>query len=94
MPSRAISPAFKAFRENLPPAQRAVLLVLLTRRGVDVPVIALYRRLSDEKAEPRYMQQRVGAILSKLNKGLADFGLMVKPGIGRRTYRLYRTDAG
>lgn len=81
--------AFTKMRKALPPAQGALLHVLVYRRGRDVPIRNLYAKLENDNPAHRYQQQRVGAILSKLNVKLAPYGLVVKPGKKRRTYRLY-----
>lgn len=87
MPSR--HEAFTKMRKALPPAQGAILHVLLYRGGRDVPIRNLYARLENDNPPHRYQQQRVGAILSKLNAKLAPHGYVVRPGEKRRTYRLY-----
>lgn len=80
--------AFTKMRKALPPAQGALLHVLVYRRGRDVPIRNLYAKLENDNPPHRYQQQRVGAILSKLNDKLAPHNLVVRPGAKRRTYRL------
>ncbi len=87
MPSRGED--FAKMRKTLPPAQGALLHVLVYRRGRDVPIRSLYAKLENDNPAHRYQQQRVGAILSKLNAKLAPHKLVVRPGEKRRTYRLY-----
>ena len=89
MPSRDRDEAFTKMRKKLPPAQGALLHVLVYRRGRDVPIRNLYAKLENDNPPHRYQQQRVGAILSKLNDKLAPHNLVVRPGEKRRTYRLY-----
>ena len=87
MPSK--DEAFTKMRKALPPAQAALLHVLVYRGGRDVPIRNLYARIHIDNPPHRQQQQRVGAILSKLNAKLAPHKLVVRPGEKRRTYRLY-----
>lgn len=87
MPSR--DEAFTKMRKALPPAQAALLHVLVYRGGRDVPIRNLYARIYIDNPPHRQQQQRVGAILSRLNVKLKPHGFVVRPGEKRRTYRLY-----
>lgn len=87
MPSR--DEAFTKMRKKLPPTQAALLHVLIIRRGRDVPIRKLYARLENDNPPPRYQQQRVGSVLTRLNRNLKPHNMVCKPGEQRRTYRLY-----
>lgn len=83
--------AFGAFKKNLPPAPKALLHLLVAGLGKrpDVPIAKLHAALYIDEVTPRQQQQRIGAILSKLNERMAVHGRVVKPGEKRGTYRLY-----
>ena len=76
----------KTIGKKLPPTQRAMLHLLAAER--DVPIPRLYAKLYLEPRELRAQQQRVGSVICKLNKRLAEHGYRVQPGDKRGTYRL------
>lgn len=79
----------KAIGKTLPPTQRALLYLLQRER--DVPIPRLYGKLYLEPRELRAQQQRVGSVICKLNKRLAEHGYRIRPGDKRGTYRLRPT---
>lgn len=72
-----------------PPRQKA-LWGMLRNRNRDVPINRLYKRLGlPETNDMRLKQQRLGAIITRINKNIEVTGRTIKPGIARHTYRNY-----
>lgn len=68
------------------PAQQHKLYAALLDQG-DVAIDLLYRTLFDREP-PKDAQQRLGPYIVKLNRRLAEHGLIVRPGRIKRTYSL------
>lgn len=74
---------------ELPP--RMLELYRLLRLDRDTPISALHERYLGRRppANSRQAQRKVTAYIGRLNNHLAPHGLRVRPGVQRRTYRLY-----
>lgn len=74
---------------ELPP--RMLELYRLLRLDRDTSITALHERFLGRRppANSRQAQRKVTAYIRRLNLHLADHGLRVRPGVQRRTYRLY-----
>jgi hypothetical protein len=76
----------KEVMKRVSPSQKALLHLLHKER--DVLISRLYAKLANDKTAHRYMQQRVGVMIWRLNHHLVPLGYVIKPGEKRRTYRL------
>lgn len=78
---------------KIPPALQA-LYKALPKDGKDISILALYRVLfpkdETEDAKLRDVQQKLGPSISRLNRRLREEKKLVRPGVGRGTYRLIR----
>lgn len=65
-----------------------LLLLGQSKSGGDVDIDELHAANYSDEPMAYVKQQRVGAIVSRINKKLAKDGVSVKPGERKRTYRL------
>lgn len=74
---------------ELPP--RMLDLYRLLRLDRDTPISVLHERYLGRRppANTRDAQREVTSYVNRLNDRLAPHGLRVRPGVQRRTYRLY-----
>ncbi len=81
----------KLIREKLNP-QELIMFNALSRGGAK-PISELFQALNKTPGiyDNRQMQQRLGGIVSRLNKHLAPFNYKTVPGEPRGTYRLRST---
>lgn len=67
-------------------------MLKMHRRDFDVGIAHTFKIIVGGKAEHRYMQMRVGAVIAKINAKFAAMKpattLRISPGIQRGTYRL------
>ena len=73
---------------NLPPAQQRLFDALKGQGDVKIDVIFAAVYPDWPEAEPRYKQQRLGPVITRLNRRIAKDRMAVKPGDIKSTYRL------
>ena len=74
---------------SFPTYQRVLLHMLRHQR--DVTIVKLHHKLYglDRGVDHRRMQQDLGRNFSRMNPKLAPLGYVIKPGVTRKTYRLW-----
>lgn len=65
------------------------------KRGGSAKIDFLYNRFwGDEPHPPQRRQQRLGAVISRINVQLRPLGFVIKPGLEKRTYLFRRLRLG
>lgn len=65
-------------------------------RTAEAKIETVYRKVYDDGREltPQRRQQRLGAVISRINVHLRPLGFVIKPGVEKRTYRFRRLRLG
>lgn len=82
-------------RARLSPMQGIIFKAVKGGRDVRIEVLheKLYGAQFTRQRDPRQQQKALGPHIYRLNTKACEFGWIVRPGNGRRTYRLYALEA-
>lgn len=80
----------RRFSEDLSEKQK-VLFLKLHAAKTDVPIETLFKLLYPTRKEMKMAQQQraLGSHFFRLNTKLAEYGRVIRPGVSRRSYRLW-----
>ena len=81
----------KQLRAKLSPTQLKLYSLLRSQR--DVKIETLFSHVYGKSKGVRQMQQLLGPHIYRLNAKACEFGWIVRPGNGRRTYRSGRSNS-
>lgn len=76
---------------HLSEKQWRLYLFMFDYKGRDVPITDMYTHMyrgAPDTIDFRQTQQRVGSLVSRINRGVKTLGEVIKPGELKRTYRL------